>query len=332
MENRFLNELTKFSPSETTYKFEKYTTAKDDKTFVVTENMYFNSVKGDLAVGRHTWDMHAVYHKLEMYKIVYVYSGSFILHTDGIPTYLEEGSLCIVPPNVLQKCTINYDQPDHDNMVLINFLIKASALSSVLATVIADKNPVSAYLTKTMCEKKAPNFMLLHTPGEFHKLLAEATYTEIRSIKKSGQSFYAPAYNLLSALILDYLRTDDTKITYAPLQSHSEDVIVKILQFIRANFQTVTLDDICQAFHYTPSYVCRLIRAHTKMSYKEYLTHERFDYICNQLISTNTTIKDIAAAAGYGSSEHFFRSFRKIYGITPQEFRNQSQKDRAILP
>lgn len=45
----------------------------------------------------------------------------------------------------------------------------------------------------------------------------------------------------------------------------------------------------------------------------------------NYLIGTDYRMKEIAALSGFGSQEHFIRSFREKYSKTPAEFRKASQ-------
>jgi 2-isopropylmalate synthase len=42
------------------------------------------------------------------------------------------------------------------------------------------------------------------------------------------------------------------------------------------------------------------------------------------LKNTNQTVESIAASCGYQNTEHFSRSFKKAFGITPAQYRKES--------
>ena len=40
----------------------------------------------------------------------------------------------------------------------------------------------------------------------------------------------------------------------------------------------------------------------------------------------NMTVENISEAVGYPNVEHFIRTFKKIFDMTPIQYRNQNQK------
>lgn len=55
-----------------------------------------------------------------------------------------------------------------------------------------------------------------------------------------------------------------------------------------------------------------------------YLTHVRLAYATRLLRETDRSIADIADAAGFSDQSHFDKRFKRAFGRTPKEFRNQS--------
>lgn len=58
--------------------------------------------------------------------------------------------------------------------------------------------------------------------------------------------------------------------------------------------------------------------------YSDILDTVRFERSSNLLRNTNSKIIDIAFASGYSDPAHFTRAFRRISGVTPSQFREQS--------
>lgn len=60
-------------------------------------------------------------------------------------------------------------------------------------------------------------------------------------------------------------------------------------------------------------------------SYSDILDSVRFERSSSLLRDTNSKIIDIAFASGYSDPAHFTRAFRRIAGVTPRQYREQSQ-------
>jgi AraC-like DNA-binding protein len=65
--------------------------------------------------------------------------------------------------------------------------------------------------------------------------------------------------------------------------------------------------------------------AHVDWAYSDILDSVRFARSSKLLLETDSKIIDIAFASGYSDPAHFTRAFRRIAGVTPRQFREQSQ-------
>jgi AraC-like DNA-binding protein len=58
----------------------------------------------------------------------------------------------------------------------------------------------------------------------------------------------------------------------------------------------------------------------------EYLRRLRFEFACQQILSTETPLCDVANDAGFADQSHFNRIFRIKMGITPYMYRKLHHK------
>ena len=58
------------------------------------------------------------------------------------------------------------------------------------------------------------------------------------------------------------------------------------------------------------------------VSLSEYVSSIRAKYAAEQLLSTDDSITNIALNSGFSSQSTFNRTFLKIYGMSPREYRN----------
>lgn len=76
-----------------------------------------------------------------------------------------------------------------------------------------------------------------------------------------------------------------------------------------------------------PYYMARLYQAHTGERLMNYIALLRIDRAKEMLDKDVLTSRDIGRAIGYGSAQAFHRFFKKMTGMTPQEYKNKSKTD-----
>ena len=65
--------------------------------------------------------------------------------------------------------------------------------------------------------------------------------------------------------------------------------------------------------------------SHLGLTYSDIVDNARFENARNLLRDTDSKIIDIALSSGYTDPAHFTRAFRRISGVTPRQFREQSR-------
>ncbi|MBQ8849077.1 MAG: helix-turn-helix domain-containing protein [Clostridia bacterium] len=93
---------------------------------------------------------------------------------------------------------------------------------------------------------------------------------------------------------------------------------------------TVSVSDISGHLHISPSY-CRLIfHKYSNHSPQKMILFKRFDRTRSDLELTSYSIKEIAFRAGYHDPSLFSRQFKKIFGISPVEYRENYKKEEEF--
>jgi AraC-like DNA-binding protein len=105
--------------------------------------------------------------------------------------------------------------------------------------------------------------------------------------------------------------------------------VVKLLQWIdrRAGAVDCNLDHICQELNLgiSSAYAARLFEFHTAQGIRQYTKKKRLLKAIERLITTNLSVKAIAAELGYRKPFDFTRNFEKQLGLTPTRFRNANR-------
>lgn len=97
----------------------------------------------------------------------------------------------------------------------------------------------------------------------------------------------------------------------------------RLLQYVDENFRNSELCLTAAADHLDTSIyaVSRLFKEITGRGFKDYVTEKRLEYGHMLLCSTQSSIAEISAAAGFENANYFSTVFKMKYGLPPTKFR-----------
>lgn len=99
--------------------------------------------------------------------------------------------------------------------------------------------------------------------------------------------------------------------------------LLEITNYIYTNYKDVTLDDLSEKFFLSKPYLSKYIKEKSGMTFGQTLKKVRMKKARAMLKSSSATVESIAESVGYQNVEHFNRVFKKMYSMTPVQFRNQ---------
>lgn len=102
-----------------------------------------------------------------------------------------------------------------------------------------------------------------------------------------------------------------------------EERIIDIMNYIQNNYKDVSLDDLVEKFHLTKPYLSKYIKMQSGLTFQDLVKDARMKKAKILLKESTQTVKNIATIVGYENVEHFNRLFKKTYGITPIQYRNE---------
>lgn len=82
-----------------------------------------------------------------------------------------------------------------------------------------------------------------------------------------------------------------------------------------------SLAEMAESVNLSPSRFSHLFRSATSQSPGRYVRTIRFEKAKRMLETTRLKIKDICPMVGIQDASHFIRDFRKLYGLSPSEYR-----------
>ncbi len=107
-----------------------------------------------------------------------------------------------------------------------------------------------------------------------------------------------------------------------------DERLTAMLNYIQNNYQTVTLESVAEQFHLSEPYVSKYIKDKSGKTFGEHVAHIRMKRAKTLLKNGNMTVENIAYAIGYQNVEHFNRTFKKSFDMTPIQYRNESREQK----
>ncbi|MBY0009970.1 response regulator [Paenibacillus typhae] len=102
----------------------------------------------------------------------------------------------------------------------------------------------------------------------------------------------------------------------------SSAVVTKIRQYIRSRLsEEITRDELAAHVYLNPAYLSRLFKKETGLSISDVIIQERIGKAKQMLEETGHKITDIAEQVGYTSLGSFSNLFKRVVGVTPQQYR-----------
>jgi|GEM_PF-534407 len=101
------------------------------------------------------------------------------------------------------------------------------------------------------------------------------------------------------------------------------DIAAQVAQRIDAGYEDPALSPavIADEMGMNSAYLGRMFRQSLNMSISDYINHVRVQHAAHLLTATTLSVESIAAKVGFSNSKYFFVVFKKIYGLTPLQYR-----------
>lgn len=131
----------------------------------------------------------------------------------------------------------------------------------------------------------------------------------------------------------DYRLLPETGVASAGvgLDQHVSPAVVRICEFISDNFrEEIDSADIAVAADIHPKYAMTLFRKFTGMTLNDYVNLMRLSYAQALLMREEGSVLGIAMESGFGSLSAFNKSFRKVAGMSPSDFRRDIRARPAL--
>ena len=102
----------------------------------------------------------------------------------------------------------------------------------------------------------------------------------------------------------------------------ADERMMKVLAFIHDHlYEDINIDCLADVACVTKPYLIRLFTQEFGLSPLRYMNRKRMEKCQLLLITSDLTVKEVAYTTGFSDHSYFIRLFKKLVGMTPQEYR-----------
>ena len=100
----------------------------------------------------------------------------------------------------------------------------------------------------------------------------------------------------------------------------------EMLNYIMEHYNTLSIHGLAEHFHFAEPYCSKLVKEYTGSTFTELLTSIRMRRSENLLTHTQLSVEEISAEVGYKNPESFIRCFKRIYKVSPSQYRRDPER------
>lgn len=176
--------------------------------------------------------------------------------------------------------------------------------------------------------------ILLHQPNqeEFSRttrqLLAWGSQVNLKALEEAyfqtkvlDERQYGAMLRLL-ATFAEHLATISNSIEPTQSDQPEDPVVSRAKKYIKERFQErITLDEASQAVNASTRHFCKVFKQATGLTFTDYLARTRVEKAKQLLQNPHLRVSEIAFETGFESISQFNRSFKRVMGKSPTQFR-----------
>lgn len=250
----------------------------------------------------------------DFWELVLVDKGNAVCTSDGKQITLNEGQVIFHQPNERHTLVC-----DNCSALILSFDCLSEAMR-FFSQKLLKLNKKQMDLAKEIAEiaKKTYDITFYNSDVEIMNLLPHPTLGGEQLIK-----------NYLETLLIDIMRSlteteygNDVFLKEKDINNKLADDIIKIL---KENLDArLTIEDISKKISYSKAYIFRQFKIATGKTVIEYYQELKINLAKEYLLQTNFSVKEISHKLGFDTPNYFTKTFKKLTGKTPLEYKKRA--------
>lgn len=259
-----------------------------------------------------------ILHSHDFVEICYVYSGCGYHVIEDQEYRVAKGDLFLINYEMTHGF---YRGPDDLELTTYNILFKPGFLDESLLPFNDFSSLTMSYLFKNEWDEDlvSEDLRLNHTDQrEFDQLVIKMNREY--SDRQDGYNAILRAYMI--EFIVMMMRGFHNRSANDPVQPRKASMIEAAIQHLDSHYnETISLVDLARKTFISKNYFCQLFKEITGMTVSQYTQQMRIEEAIKLIRDTDMSMSEIAYEVGYSDYKAFYVIFKKLNGISPNEFK-----------
>ena len=136
---------------------------------------------------------------------------------------------------------------------------------------------------------------------------------------------------LLIRLLRRLSAEKNSRVVFLDGENFYPDLVDIIAGYLKNNIgKKITLDDICERFNYSRSFICKIFKEQTGQTVITYFNRLKTEEAKRLLCETKMTVSEISEALGFSEAKYFGMLFRKQTGASPLSYRESHNSKEEL--
>ena len=241
-------------------------------------------------------------------ELLYLLEGTVNIEVEQKQTHMQKDDILLINPD--RRRNISYT----DKPLIMHLLIDYA-------------------MVKKACQEQDVLFWCDSAGSDHEK------YEELRTLLKKlirhhvqlenyedSFAFLSDCYAILQQLTFQFM-VKAADVQWNEEGDRFEERLFKINNYINSNYdQAISIKDLSEKLFLSIGYLSRFFKKNYGMNFASYLTNVRLVHAADELLYTNISVTRVAYDCGFTSAAIFNKAFKKVYNVTPTEFRKQAEK------
>lgn len=235
------------------------------------------------------------------YEILYILENSCSIIIDGKTSMLNEDDVILINPYSLHSISAK------ESAVILALQIDfTKELDPTIETNVSFQMDSSTDHSKDYSWIK--------------KLMAEMVKVHSENSANTEIRIHSLALGLYFELITNFKSTKQTLASEKQATKFEE-----IISYLKENYkEDISLNSLAEKFSFSPAYLSRLFDKSIGMTFKDYLSEQRFYHAETLLFNSSLSIDEIAEESGFNNTRSFVSMHKKMYKELPSKTRKKS--------
>ncbi|WP_163192952.1 response regulator transcription factor [Clostridium thermarum] len=153
-----------------------------------------------------------------------------------------------------------------------------------------------------------------------------ANYTQLAGSMPSNEEVISIIYEKENFQeLMDYIEELVSSISGKICNTSSDNVVRRVINYMEKNYnKPLRLEALAELFNYNSAYLGKIFRSYTGENFNSYLDRIRIDNAKELLTQKDLKIYEVSERVGFKNKDYFFSKFKKYVGVSPKEYKRQS--------